>query len=205
MTQLRAGRGSQGTATSGIDKLENKDQRFALAESYGDVSGEFFVRPSRSSERALKLQLSRGHCSTETGLAGAGEDRFECSFDKVPRRSLYPVTYLLPLKERPDRGRAAARGSETRRRTKEASELRNRRALEDRSLRRSIPDARRYLGIRLCAAVYPFERISRYGYPATALMSYCAERGAAVMPGIFIPARELCAIPAIRAARVCAN
>jgi len=61
--------------------------------------------------------------------------------------------------------------------------------LEDRSLRRSIPDARRYLGIRLCAAVYPFERISRYGYPATALMSYCAERGAAVMPGIFIPAR----------------
>jgi hypothetical protein len=37
--------------------------------------------------------------------------------------------------------------------------------------------------------------------PATALMSYCAERGAAVMPGIFIPTRELSAIPAIRAAR----
>lgn len=31
-----------------------------------------------------------------------GEDRFECSFDKVSNRSLYPVTYLLPLKERPD-------------------------------------------------------------------------------------------------------
>jgi len=32
-------------------------------------------------------------------LTEGGEDRFECSFDKVPDCSLYPVTYLLPLKE----------------------------------------------------------------------------------------------------------